>query len=799
MADASTVSVLIRARDMASGAFKNVENNAGRMAQGISKHRRTIGLSMTAMGGAITGFGILSVKAAMTLEESMNAVNVVFADGAKTIHAFGEDSAQAVGMSTAAFNQMATVTGALLQDVGLPMTQVAGMTNDLAVRAADMASVFDTDVKDAMSAINQALRGETEAIRRYAGDVTQATLETFALSQGINKSVTEMTEQEKRLLRVALIMEQTNGMAGDFANTSGSLANRMRIARAEFANTSAELGNILLPMVIDAVAKIQEIITAVRIWTDENPKLTSVIVKVTAVIGGLMLVLGPLLLMLPGLVAAFGILAAVGLGPILIAIGAVTLAITAGILIWKNWEKIINFMKGVIASFTKMVIGFIIKLGEGFLAITSWIPGLDDMRDAINRTMDNLHDAQDSVEQWGDASKRVLIEQDAEWAGLEEQQHYTSDRIQEKIKEMGNKTEDLTTTTERELAAQATAYEGLIPTLKSVLTEVKTFEEQQTYFAQLNADAEKEILAQRQIEFKQWIEDGKKDREDRVEHNRRMEERMAEDAERARERQRSSWDTFKQSLDPTMQAIEEAGLDFRGVLERMSEATDVRLETMALALENHGIEWNDTWGLINSNLFKNIDEMNLGIKKLEVEADRVQEKFQNQFSIQGIGQNPEQADAAKKQSAENIAQNRAREISMLAGEQYVLANTPWGHAKMTGDWQSRKAEIEDRVSMMQNNINRMTKDIQALGFSGAFANGGIVGRGGLALVGERGPELVSLPGGSMVHPNGTGPGGTNNFHFHGAVYGVEDLKETVVQAVRDHAISGGFTGVFGGT
>ena len=82
-----------------------------------------------------------------------------------------------------------------------------------------------------------------------------------------------------------------------------------------------------------------------------------------------------------------------------------------------------------------------------------------------------------------------------------------------------------------------------------------------------------------------------------------------------------------------------------------------------------------------------------------------------------------------------------------------------------------------------------------------FAHGGTVGRGGMALVGERGPELVNLPGGSTVYPNGTGPGSggmatTNNFHFHGSVYGVEDLKEAVVEAVRDHAISGGFSGVF---
>jgi hypothetical protein len=78
---------------------------------------------------------------------------------------------------------------------------------------------------------------------------------------------------------------------------------------------------------------------------------------------------------------------------------------------------------------------------------------------------------------------------------------------------------------------------------------------------------------------------------------------------------------------------------------------------------------------------------------------------------------------------------------------------------------------------------------------GAFQSGGISG-GGLALVGERGPEIVSLPGGARVHPSGTGPG-SNQFHFHGAVYGLEDLRRVVVEAVRDHALSGGFRGVFG--
>jgi len=79
-----------------------------------------------------------------------------------------------------------------------------------------------------------------------------------------------------------------------------------------------------------------------------------------------------------------------------------------------------------------------------------------------------------------------------------------------------------------------------------------------------------------------------------------------------------------------------------------------------------------------------------------------------------------------------------------------------------------------------------------------MAHGGIT-RGGPILVGERGPEILSPPAGSRVTPNSQIGGGTGqiNFIFNGDVYGVDDLREVVVEAVRDHALSGGFAGVFG--
>jgi ElaB/YqjD/DUF883 family membrane-anchored ribosome-binding protein len=52
-----------------------------------------------------------------------------------------------------------------------------------------------------------------------------------------------------------------------------------------------------------------------------------------------------------------------------------------------------------------------------------------------------------------------------------------------------------------------------------------------------------------------------------------------------------------------------------------------------------------------------------------------------------------------------------------------------------------------------------------------FANGTNFAPGGLAMVGERGPELVNLPRGAQVYPNGTGPGGGSRpyFDLRGAV------------------------------
>jgi hypothetical protein len=189
-----------------------------------------------------------SAQAASSLGESMNAVSKVFGSGAAQINHFGETADKAVGLSQRAFNELATTLGAGLRNAGLSVDQTAGKTIELTKRAADMASVFNTDVSDALEAIQAGLRGEADPLERFGVGLSAAAVQSRAMADSGKANAAELTNQELALARINIIMDQTASSAGDFAQTSNGLANAQRIATAEIENAQAKLGQGLLPV-----------------------------------------------------------------------------------------------------------------------------------------------------------------------------------------------------------------------------------------------------------------------------------------------------------------------------------------------------------------------------------------------------------------------------------------------------------------------------------------------------------------------------------------------------------------------
>jgi len=270
MAD-NTVTIHIDAKtDDAKKGIDGVNTSIGRMgpeSQNATSHVSSLGDTLKSVGSIATGFiaataiqsavtGITTfatgtVKAAVDLGESLNAVNVIFRESAQQILDWGANNATQFGLSQRAFNALATPLGALLKNSGMGLDDVAKNTINLTKRAADMASVFNTEVADALNAINSGLRGEGNPLERYGVGLKAATVEARALADSGKGVAKELTDQELALARLSIIFEQTADTEGDFANTSKDLANAQRIANAEMEKLQATVGAKLLPVMLE--------------------------------------------------------------------------------------------------------------------------------------------------------------------------------------------------------------------------------------------------------------------------------------------------------------------------------------------------------------------------------------------------------------------------------------------------------------------------------------------------------------------------------------------------------------------
>lgn len=244
-------------------------------AQGYST---AFAAGLLAVGAGAVALGTAVVKSASNLNESINAVNVVFGEASSTVLDFGKTAAQSAGLSRTAFNEAVVPIGSMLQNMGASADEAAQSSIDLAARAADMASVFNTDLGSAITAIQAGLRGEADPLERFGVGLSETAVKAYAVSQGLVGVSEDMDAQTKMTARLGLFFEQTNRVAGDFANTSDELANSVRIVKADFKNAIDLLGTSLLPIVT-------EVIKSVREWVDAQGGLTGMMQDFMDVVG----------------------------------------------------------------------------------------------------------------------------------------------------------------------------------------------------------------------------------------------------------------------------------------------------------------------------------------------------------------------------------------------------------------------------------------------------------------------------------------------------------------------------------
>jgi hypothetical protein len=180
-------------------------------------------------------------------QENMNLFTVAMGEYAESALEYGETVSEVLGIDLSDWIRNQGVFNTLLTGFGDTADRAALMSKNLTQLGYDLSSFFNISVEDSMQKLQSGISGELEPLRRLGYDLSQARLEAVALSLGIDKSVSSMTQAEKAELRYYAIMTQVTTAQGDLARTLEAPANQLRILKAQVEMAGRAIGNIFIP------------------------------------------------------------------------------------------------------------------------------------------------------------------------------------------------------------------------------------------------------------------------------------------------------------------------------------------------------------------------------------------------------------------------------------------------------------------------------------------------------------------------------------------------------------------------
>lgn len=191
-------------------------------------------------------FGSEAIKLGSDLNEVQNVVDVAFPKMSKQVDEFAKSAMYASGLSETMAKRYTGTFGAMSKAFGFSEQQAYEMSTALTSLAGDVASFYNISQDEAYTKLKSVFTGETETLKDLGVVMTQTALDAYAMANGFGKTTAEMSEAEKVALRFAFVQSQLALASGDFARTSDSWANQVRIMKLQFQSFMASVGQGLI-------------------------------------------------------------------------------------------------------------------------------------------------------------------------------------------------------------------------------------------------------------------------------------------------------------------------------------------------------------------------------------------------------------------------------------------------------------------------------------------------------------------------------------------------------------------------
>lgn len=328
---------------------------------------KRVSLPLAAMGAA-------AFKLAADYEQAVGKMEVVFGDSSAEIEAWAQNAFQNFGLAKSSAIAMAADFGAMANSLQISGDKAKEMSMGLAERVRDLSAFYNVTSKEAAEALNAIFTGASQPLRKFGVVMTEAALNSYALSQGIKKTTKEMSEAEKVQLRYNYVVDATNQAVGQFKREQNDASTQLETFKEVVKELGVNFGEVLLPMITPVLQAVNKGIKYISQLDDSTKKFIVTVLTIVATLGPFLIAISKIIkgaaAVSKGIKgvsrvgAAFGSAASASrffgfakwLGIIIAIVGAITLLIAAIAAITGKSSQFINTMnsmRGAASSFNK--------------------------------------------------------------------------------------------------------------------------------------------------------------------------------------------------------------------------------------------------------------------------------------------------------------------------------------------------------------------------------------------------------------------------------------------------------------
>lgn len=185
--------------------------------------------------------------ASMDYSEALNLFNVILDESTAKATKFQNVMNEAFGTNITETLTRQGLFQSMAENMGIASDYAYIMSETTTKLVNDISSLYNKDENTVAEALRAGIyAGQTKPLRSFGMDITEKTLQPELDRLGIDRTVRDLSQAEKQLLRYISVLRQSQEAQGDWANTIESPSNQLKIFKNQLVETQRALANLFI-------------------------------------------------------------------------------------------------------------------------------------------------------------------------------------------------------------------------------------------------------------------------------------------------------------------------------------------------------------------------------------------------------------------------------------------------------------------------------------------------------------------------------------------------------------------------